>query len=100
MRSFIPNWSNNTIFKRIFRPEEFSISSTIKRLDIFEEDRQRIRKAAWLAEEQPREQLMSPAGVFDFYQDWSDEINIDLQESLKIISFVYENYENFMQKIQ
>lgn len=76
----------------IFSPEEFSIQSTIKRLDIFEEDRQRILKSAWLAEEfQKEDKLFSPPGVFDFYQDWSDAINIDLQHLTTAVDKVLGN---------
>ena len=62
-----------------FRPEEFSIQSNIKRLDIFEEDRQRIQRSA-LNSEKPTVELISQPGVFNFYQDWSDAILSDLEQ--------------------
>ena len=64
-----------------FRPEEFSIQSATKRLDIFEEDRKRIMRSPWLHnDEDEKPQLVSKPGVFDFFSDWSDDILTDLNQ--------------------
>merc|ERR1712242_660730 len=65
----------------ILRPEEFSIQSATKRLDIFEEDRKRIMRSPWLREDDDhKQQLVSKPGVYDFFDDWSDDIRKDLDQ--------------------
>ena len=67
----------------ISRPEEFSIQSATKRLDIFEEDRKRILRSPWFPgqdEECTRPKLASKSGVYDFFADWTPDILTDLNQ--------------------
>lgn len=72
-----------TYLNRILKPEEFSIQSATKRLDIFEEDRKRIMRSPWFPtqdEECTRPKLASKSGVYDFFTDWTPDILTDLNQ--------------------
>ena len=44
-----------TYLQRIIKPEEFLIDSNVKRWDIFEEDRERIKSSPWMRQDDSSE---------------------------------------------
>jgi len=70
-----------TYLQRIIKPEEFLIDSNVKRWDIFEEDRERIKSSPWMRQDDSSESpFVAKPGVFDFYQDWNGSIETDLEQ--------------------